>query len=424
MSGSGFVRIADNEIGNVTITEIMYNPAGTEGKTEWIELYNRGTFTLDLGGWSFDDEDTTNWGAIPAGTLLAPGKFAVVYNSFFGSISETTFRTEWNVPTDAVVVGVFWGDLNNSPSAVAGSINENIVFRDAGNVTFDQVNYDDDGTIWPAATDGPSIYLSRVFDNNDDGKKWKSSVVGTNNAINPVGTTYNIGDIGSPGRGPTISNAPYYKGSFYTAGGTNVVGGMDPSKMVAKAGATSQTLSFENVSNYTRGINGLVIDVAGLTATDLTVADFGFRMSPQGAFDEAANPPSSWVAAPAPTAIVVTPGTATNPARVRFEWPDNVIQNRWLEVRVLANAAIGVPATQEFYLGNLQADINGALLGGIYFVLNADLTAALPVGGAGSPGSVSSIRDVDKNGFVLNSDFIAIRQGIVGNSSERNSRSV
>ena len=143
-------------------------------------------------------------------------------------------------------------------------------------------------------------------------------------------------------------------------------------------------------------------------------------MIPQGAFDEATNPPRGWAAAPAPTAIVVTPGTANSPARVRLEWPDNVIQNRWLQVRVLANAAIGVPATQEFYLGNLQGEINGALLGGNYFVQNADLTTALPVGGAGSPGSVSSIRDVDKNGFILNSDFIAIRLGIVNGLVLRN----
>ncbi len=423
VNGSGIVPIADNEIGNVAITEIMYNPAGIEGKTEWIELYNRGSITLDLSGWSFDDEDTTNWGAIPAGTLLDPGKFAVVYNSFFGSISETTFRTEWNVPSDAVVVGVFWGDLDNSPSAVAGSINENIAFKDAGKVSFDQVNYDDDGTIWPAAANGPSIYLSRVFDNNDDGTKWKSSVVGTNNAVNPTnpaGATYSVADVGSPGRGPTVSNTAYYKGSSYTSGGTNIDGGFDPSKRVAKAGASAQTLSFENVSNYIRGINGLVTDVVGLTATSMTVADFGFRMSPQGAFDEAVNPPNSWAAAPAPTAIVVTAATATTPARVRFEWDDNVIQNRWLEVRVLANAAIGITTVQEFYLGHLQGEINGVLLGGSFFVQNADLTAGLPVGGVGSPGSVTSIRDVDKNGLILNSDFIAIRQGIVGGLALRN----
>ncbi len=413
VSGTSIVPIADNEVGNVAITEIMFNPAGAEPKTEWMELYNRGTFTLDLGGWSFDDEDTTDWGAIPAGTLLAPGQFAVVFNSSFGSITETIFRTEWNVPAEAVVVGVFWGNLGNTPSAV-GVIDENIVFRDAGNVPFDTVNYDDDGTIWPAAANGPSIYLTRVFDNNDIGTNWRSSAVGVNGAINPTnpaGATYNVADIGSPGRGPVVSNTAYYKGSAYV---TPVLdGGFDPSKRVAKAGAAAQTMTFENVSNYTRGINGLIVDVPGLTAATLTAADIQLKMSPQGSFDEATNPPSGWAAAPPATAIVVTPGTATAPARVRFEWPDNAIENRWLEVRLLANAAIGVPAVQEFYLGHLRGDINGALIGGSYNVLNADLSAALPVGGGGSPGAVSSIRDVDKNGFVLNSDFIAIRQGIV-----------
>ncbi len=42
---------------------------------------------------------------------------------------------------------------------------------------------------------------------------------------------------------PPVSNAPYYKGSIYTAGGTNIEGGFDPSKRVAKAGTVAQTLS-------------------------------------------------------------------------------------------------------------------------------------------------------------------------------------
>ena len=65
----------------------------------------------------------------------------------------------------------------------------------------------------------------------------------------------------------------------------------------------------------------------------------------------------------------------------------------------------------------MRGEINGTLLGGNYFVQNADLTAALPVSGVGS---VSSIRDVDKNGFILNSDFIVIRLGIIGGLALRN----
>ncbi len=64
VSGTFNVSIADNETVDVITTEIMYNPAGSEPRTEWIEVYNRGTSPADLSGWSFDDEDTTNWGAI------------------------------------------------------------------------------------------------------------------------------------------------------------------------------------------------------------------------------------------------------------------------------------------------------------------------------------------------------------------------
>ncbi len=73
-----------------------------------------------------------------------------------------------------------------------------------------------------------------------------------------------------------ISNIKtYYKGSgFESTGGVN--GAIDSSKVVLKSGATTQLTSFANLSGYTRGINGLVIDVAGLVGTSLTAADFTF----------------------------------------------------------------------------------------------------------------------------------------------------
>ena len=136
-----------------------------------------------------------------------------------------------------------------------------------------------------------------------------------------------------------------------------------------------------------------------------------------GFFDEATNPPSSWPSAPAPTGIFVTPGTATSPARVRLEWVDNAIENRWLQIQLLANANTGLPKTEVYYLGHLQGEINGQTLGGAYFVNNADLSAALPVG---QIATVGNTRDVDKNGFVLNADFIVVRSGIINGLLLRN----
>ena len=81
------------------------------------------------------------------------------------------------------------------------------------------------------------------------------------------------------------------------------------------------------------------------------------------------------------------------------------------------DALVAVSNRQVYYLGHLRGEINGQTVGGAYFVNNADLTAALPVG---QVASVGNARDVDKNGFVLNADFIIIRLGIINGLVLRN----
>lgn len=206
VSGSGLQSIADNEVANVKISEIMFNPAGSEPRTEWIEVVNLGTTPADLSGWTFDDEDTTNWGAIPAGTLIQPGKVAVFYNSFFGQNTDTLFRTEWAVPTEAVVVGIFWGDLANGPSAT----DEILTLIDVSKQVIDTVNYDDDGLVWPGSANGPSIALKKVTLDNDIGTNWRSSAVGVDGGRKPIvgSAVYNVNDVGSPGTIPPIDTTP------------------------------------------------------------------------------------------------------------------------------------------------------------------------------------------------------------------------
>ncbi len=417
VGASGTALVSDNETGDVILSEIMFNPAGAEPRTEWIELVNRGSTVADLGGWSFDDEDTTNWGAIPVGTLLAPGKVAVVYNSFFAANTETLFRTEWNVPADAVVRGVFWGSLDNAPSAVAGSINENVSLLDASGARVDSVNFDDDGTVWPASANGPSIHLANIGSNNDVGTNWRASTVGSRGGRNPTGPTFNVADIGSPGIVPTNSNI-YHKGSSFAEGGANVTAALDPTKVLARATDVQQTLSYANLLNSTRGINGIVLDIAGLPTTNLSAADFVFRMSPMGLFDEAANLPSSWISAPNPTSIAVTPGSSNLPARVRLEWDDNAIANRWLQIQVRANNNTGLFSTEVYYVGHLQGELNGQIVAGAYFVNNSDLAMVPPIGGGAT--TIANNRDVDKNGFVLNADGVAVRSGVVSGLALRN----
>jgi len=207
-----------------------------------------------------------------------------------------------------------------------------------------------------------------------------------------------------------VNSKVYYKGSVFD---TSVDAALDPVKELAKSGTTAQLLSFNNVINSTRGINGLVFDVVGLASANLTAADFVFRMSPQGLFDETANPPSGWVVAPAPTAINVTAATPSVPGRVRIEWADNAIADRWLQVSLLANANTGLTSRQVYYLGHLLGETNGVVEGGGFLVRTLDV--AQIAASIGQSATVGSVLDVNKDGLVRTLDAAAAA-GAIGRS--------
>lgn len=98
---------------------------------------------------------------------------------------------------------------------------------------------------------------------------------------------------------------------------------------------------------------------------------------------------------------------------MRIEWADGVIANRWLQVRVLANANTGLPSQQTFYIGHLQGEVNGLAVGGTSGTLqvtNADIGVVRPL--IGTNATVTSVADITKNGLVQNSDITAIRSGV------------
>jgi hypothetical protein len=206
----------------------------------------------------------------------------------------------------------------------------------------------------------------------------------------------------------TVTNRKiFYNGSgFESTGGVD--GALDSGKQLLKASTSAQTTTFANVINYSRGINGVVLDVAGLAASSLTVDDFTFRMSPQGA--SGTQNPSSWVSAPAPTAIDVT-ATAGQPSRVRLEWADGVITNRWLQIIVKANANTGLIERDVYYLGHALGEVNGVAP---YRLTSADLSG---VQGSISTAivSITDMRDVNKDRRITSAD-LSFLQSRISNS--------
>lgn len=197
-----------------------------------------------------------------------------------------------------------------------------------------------------------------------------------------------------------VRRSVFYAGSSFAS--SSVEGGLDSSKSLVRSTASPQLLTYANLINTNKGINGLVFDIAGLVGSSLDASDFSFRMSPTGQFVESANPPSSWETAPSPSLIRVVPGTASTPARVRLEWGENQIANRWLQIKILATANTGLDAPQTYYLGHLMGETNGSIEGGGFLVRTLDVSAI--ANAIGNQTTVTSILDLNKDGFVRTLD--------------------
>jgi hypothetical protein len=187
----------------VIITEVMYNPNSNEraGETEWMEIANVGTESIDVNDWRLDDEDRNEWGKFSC--TLAPGKVAVLVNA--KAVNEGQFRAAWDQMSDSAepsskldyqVIPVQWGGISNAPSK------ENEVLRllDEKNEVICEVKQEGE---WPscAKPDGPSIaLLDLTADNISNGALWRRSEDGQHGArICRKTDIFGGKDIGSPG---------------------------------------------------------------------------------------------------------------------------------------------------------------------------------------------------------------------------------
>jgi len=114
---------------------------------------------------------------------------------------------------------------------------------------------------------------------------------------------------------------------------------------------SGQTATFANYTSYSRGINGIIVDIDDFPGTP-DLADFAFRtgIGPD---------PSDWSDAPSPTMTVRHGAGVGGSDRVTIIWADYVIRDEWLEVTVKAGGNIGLREDYVFYFGNIVADTDG-----------------------------------------------------------------
>ncbi|XZE35110.1 tandem-95 repeat protein [Pirellulaceae bacterium SH501] len=186
--------------------------------------------------------------------------------------------------------------------------------------------------------------------------------------------------------------------TFDSSGAAN--GAIDSTKAALLPGGGNS--SFSNYSNYSRGLNGIIIDLAGVTGS-ISASDFVFETW------DGFTGSGFAVASVAPT-VTVLPGQGVGgTTRVKLTFADNAIQNTWLKTTVLANMNTRLSQADTFYFGHVSGDVNlgdvpvggsPAFLAGFVRTSAGDTSAIL----ANQPGNSGAQSVGISNPFDLNKD--------------------
>jgi hypothetical protein len=133
--------------------------------------------------------------------------------------------------------------------------------------------------------------------------------------------------------------------------------------------APGDTASFVNISGYSRGINGIFIDAAGLPndGAGIDANDFSFRIGNT-------NDPDTWAGGPVPTAVDVLPGAGQGGAdRILVTFADESVKDTWLRMTVKATPDTGLAADAHYFFGNAAGETGAGFVPGVVGVDAADL---------------------------------------------------
>jgi endonuclease/exonuclease/phosphatase family metal-dependent hydrolase len=226
-----------------------------------------------------------------------------------------------------------------------------------------------------------------------------------NYTVNTTATT--VADIIA--RGTIQTRALRYLGTNL---GTSAANNLAADKTPLLPGQNS---GFANYTNYSRGLNGVVIDIANFPAST-TLAQLLASLQLAQWNGIAAGGFAALPGAAIPDITVVFGGGAGGSARVQIAFPDNTLQNTWLRVTVRAGLATALTNDDVFYFGNVIGDFGvGNILTGPpasqRLRVNATDTGAVRSNQstASNSAGVTNIYDVNRDGRVNATDTGIVR---------------
>ncbi len=185
----------------------------------------------------------------------------------------------------------------------------------------------------------------------------------------------------------------------------NPINAIDPTRMVLLPGATTSTF---NYTNYSRGLNGIVVDLnnpGNLGAINAS----SFQFAAWSNFSNAS--PNFLTINPTVTVSTFPTGGMGSSARVKLAFPDRAIENAWLQITIIADANTGLASNDVFYFGNARSDVTPIASFPTQVAVNIfDVNQIRAQQGLNS-GIVSNLFDVDRNGVVNIFDTNTTRAG-------------
>ena len=393
-------------LADLIISEVHYNPLPPSGgqfgvgdnDIEFVEVYNRSNQAIDLSQWRLRGDVDFDFPAI----TLEPGQSIPVlaFDPADGLNSDKldAFRDQYGISASVPLVGGFTGDLGNSFGRVSLQQADTPPASDPTItpwVTVDELVYDDLPPFENADNNGLSLHRISDSSFSNGASSWE--------AFPPT-----PGSVDLFVNGEVVGRHVFYNNSSFDANdpGSNSVDDFAISGKTALLPGLPAT--FANYTSYSKGINGLFIDIADLGSTRIDASDFNFAVgnsSVASGFQPLGIEPS----------ITIRVGAGANGSdRVSLVFPDGSVTKTWLQVTVRATATTGLARDDVFYFGNVIGETGNAS-NAVVNLSDVSLTRTNQ-SGFGSVG-IDSIYDYNRDGRVNLSDLSLARTNQSGFSS-------
>jgi Glycosyl hydrolase catalytic core/Cadherin domain/Ricin-type beta-trefoil lectin domain-like/F5/8 type C domain len=186
----------------------------------------------------------------------------------------------------------------------------------------------------------------------------------------------------------------------------NPINAIDSTKAALLPGEAATSA---NYTNYSRGLNGIVVDITSPTNLS-AISPANFQFASWSSFQDSV--PNFLTISPAVTISTFAGGGLNGSNRVKIEFANNAIQNAWLRVTMLADANTGLASNDVFYFGNARFDVTPTSpFPSQQVTINAFDVNGIRARQGQNSGVISNIYDVDRSGVVNAFDTNAVRSG-------------